>query len=77
MFGVDHLILGPGIGLAEEMDDLIRAHAADDAGRIEAMGLADRAAQGGMVGRGVAVQLVDRALKRILRLVRGAKGVFV
>ena len=45
VLGVDHLVLRAGVGLAEEVDDLVRAHAADDPRRVEPADLADGVAQ--------------------------------
>ena len=61
VLGVDHLAARAGVGLGEEGDDLVGAGAADDAGGVEAVHLADRPAQGGVVGRGIEVQARRRA----------------
>ena len=58
---MDHLIARPGIGLAQEGDDLVRACAADHATGVQAVHIGDGLAQRGMVGGRVAVQLVDAA----------------
>ncbi len=77
MFGVDHLIPRPGIGLTEEGDDLIRPRAADHPVGVEAVHLGNRVAQGGMVCVGVTMQAVDGARKRLLGTVGRAEGVFI
>ena len=77
MFGEHHLILRPGIGLAEEGDDLVRSHATDHPPRIKAMHFGNRLAQTGMIGRGIAMQAVNAALECLFRAVRRAEGVFV
>ena len=77
MLGVEHLIPRTGIALAQEVDDFIAADTADHPVGIQAMHLGNRRAQGAVVGGGVAVQRVNRARKRLFRLVRRAERVFV
>jgi hypothetical protein len=74
---MDHLIAGAGVCLAQKVDDLVRARAADDPLRINVMHLANGGAQGGVIGAGVAVQLMDRARDRVFGLFRGAERILI
>ncbi len=77
VFGVNDLIPRPGIGLAEECDDLVRSDSADDLVGVQVIHLCNRCAQGGVVGRGISVQFMYRATHRLLCSGAGAKRVFV
>ena len=77
VLGMDHLVAGPGIGLAEKRNDLIAADTANDPLWVKPMHLANRGPQADVIGRRIAVQLIGRLAKRLLGRLRGAKRVLV
>lgn len=66
-----------GKALGSELQHLVRANAADDPVGIEAVDLANRSPQPGVIGIRIAVHLMRSTGYRLARLVRGAVGVFV
>ncbi len=77
MFGVDDLIPGAGIGLAKKSDDLVGTRPADDPLRIEAVDVGDRLPQRRVIGRWIAVKLMDSAQEDLFRAFGRPEGVFV
>ena len=59
------------IGVGEQIEDLVRAGAADDAVGIEPEGAADRLAQHARGAFRIVLEMVDRVLVGLLRLGRG------
>ena len=77
MLGVDDLGAGTGIGRAEHVDQLVRAGAADDVLRIEAVAFANRPAQLPAAAVGVAVQVPGQLLEGLGSLGTRSEGALV
>jgi len=74
---VDDLVAGAGIGARDQMQDLVRAGAVDDARRIEVVMRRQCLAQRGRAGVGITFQRPVGGIERGLRCGAGAERVFV
>ena len=77
VFGIDHLIARPGIGLNQKLQYLVTANATDDPCGIQPMCLGNGCAQFRMVGRRVTVHFMGRARDRVTHFIAGTKRILV